>query len=86
MNAPPFDTHAAVLALRSTGLDEAQAEAIVNTVRDANTAGREDLATKADIAAHEGRPCQRRQPDAARAGRHRRCIVRRPQAVSLTGY
>ena len=50
MNAPPFDTCAAVIALRGTGLDEAQAEAIVNTVRDANTASREDLATKADIA------------------------------------
>ena len=50
MNAPPLDTHAAMIALRGTGLDEAQAEAIIDTGRGANTADREDLATKADLA------------------------------------
>ena len=34
MNASPFDTHAAVTALRDAGIDEAPAVAIVNTMRD----------------------------------------------------
>ena len=50
MNAGTFDTHAAVTALREAGLDEAPAVAIVNTVRDAAGAEREQLATKGDIA------------------------------------
>ena len=41
-----FDTHAAVNALRGAGIEEHQAEAIVNTVRDAAGA---DRATKADL-------------------------------------
>ena len=53
--AEPFDTHAAVIALRNAGVDERQAEAIVNTVRDAAGADRGELATKADLAALETR-------------------------------
>ena len=49
--AEPFDTHAAVIALRNAGVDERQAEAIVNTVRDAAGADRGELATKADLKA-----------------------------------
>ena len=45
-----FDTHAAVTALREAGIDEAHAEAIVNTVRDASI-DRSELATKADLEA-----------------------------------
>ena len=44
-----FDTHAAVNALRGAGIEEHQAEAIVNTVRDAAGADRANLATKADL-------------------------------------
>ena len=44
-----FDTHAAVNALRGAGIEEHQAEAIVNTVRDAAGADRTNLATKADL-------------------------------------
>ena len=51
MNAATFDTHAAVVALRAAGLDEAPAVAIVNTVRDVASADHADLATKADIVA-----------------------------------
>ena len=51
MTASTFDTHAAVIALRNAGIDEAQAEAIVNTMRDAAGASRSDLATKADLPA-----------------------------------
>ena len=49
MSAGTFDTHAAVTALRDAGLDEAPAVAIVNTVRAAAGADREQLATKGDI-------------------------------------
>ena len=52
MNAGTFDTLAATDALRDAGLQDAPARAIVNTVRDA--AG-EQVATKADLAALEGR-------------------------------
>ena len=45
MNASTFDTHAAFTALRDTGLDEAPAVAIVNTVRDAAASDHADLAT-----------------------------------------
>ena len=44
-----FDTHAAVTALRNAGIEEPQAEAIVNTMRDAAGADRANLATKADL-------------------------------------
>ena len=49
MNAATFDTYAAVKALREAGADEAMAEAIVNTASAAAGAGREQLATKADL-------------------------------------
>ena len=50
MNATVFDTHQAVKVLRDAGADEAMAEAIVNTASAAAGAGRDMLATKADIA------------------------------------
>ena len=49
MNTVAFDTHAAVKTLREAGADEAMAEAIVNTASAAAGAGREQLATKADL-------------------------------------
>ena len=49
MNAATFDTYAAVKTLREAGADEAMAEAIVNTASAAAGAGREQLATKADL-------------------------------------
>ena len=55
MNAVAFDTHAAVKTLREAGADEAMAEAIVNTASAAAGADREQLATKADLAALETR-------------------------------
>ena len=45
-----FDTHAAVNALRSAGIEERHAEAIVATVRDAADGDRGRLATKEDLA------------------------------------
>ena len=42
-----FDTHAAVRSLRAAGIDEHQAEAIVNTVRDG--AGRGELVTRGEL-------------------------------------
>ena len=44
-----FDTHAAVRSLRSAGIDELQAEAIVNTVRDGAGAGRGELVTRGEL-------------------------------------
>ena len=55
MSAAAFDTHAAVKTLREAGADEAMAEAIVNTASAAAGADREQLATKADLAALEAR-------------------------------
>ena len=55
MNTAAFDTHAAVKTLRKAGADEAMAEAIVNTASAAAGADREQLATKADLAALEAR-------------------------------
>ena len=52
--AASFDTYAAAKRLRDAGFDERQAEAAVSIVRDAAGAGRDDLATKADIAALKG--------------------------------
>lgn len=52
MSALAFDTHAAVKALTGAGFDDAQAEAITDTVRGAVT---ESVATKADIARLEGK-------------------------------
>ena len=50
MNAAAFDTYAAAKRLRDAGFDERQTEAAVSMVRDAVSADREQLATKADIA------------------------------------
>lgn len=44
-----FDTHRAVTALRGAGIEESQAEAIVNTVRDAADVAQGKLATKEDL-------------------------------------
>ncbi len=44
-----FDTLAVASALKDAGVEPAHAEAIANTVR-AAAAGREELATKADLA------------------------------------
>ena len=55
MNAAAFDTYTAAKRLRDAGFDERQAEAAVSMVRDAAGADREQLATKADLAALESR-------------------------------
>lgn len=44
-----FDTHAAVNALRGAGIEEHQAEAIVNTVRDAAGADRGEIVTRGEL-------------------------------------
>ena len=51
MSATAFDALAAARNLEAAGLERAQAEAIAGTVRDATGADREQLATKADLAA-----------------------------------
>ena len=48
-----FDTLAAARALKDAGVEPEHAEAIANAVRAAAQAGREELATKADLAALE---------------------------------
>ena len=50
-----FDTLAAAEALQDAGIEPKKAKAIVATTRDAAGAGRESLATKADLAALETR-------------------------------
>ena len=55
MTSTTFDTYAAAKRLREAGFDEDQAEAAVTMVRDAVGADRDALATKADLAALEGR-------------------------------
>ena len=50
-----FRTLTAADKLRDAGLDDAQARAIVDSIRDAQVTGLEHLATKADIARLEGR-------------------------------
>ena len=45
-----FDTQTAVAALRSSGLDEGPAIAIVNTLRDGLAASFNEVAAKADLA------------------------------------
>lgn len=49
-----FDTLAAAKALRGAEFDERQAEAITTVVRHAIGAGRDELATKADLKAEVG--------------------------------
>ena len=51
MASTNFDTQAAVPALRNSGLDEGPAIAIVNTVRDAQSASLDEVATKVDLEA-----------------------------------
>ncbi len=51
MASTTFDTQAAVTGLRNSGLDEGPAIAIVNTLRDALSAGLDEGATKADLEA-----------------------------------
>ena len=51
MGTAAFDTYAAAKRLRDAGFDEAQAEAAVSMVRDALGSDRDQLATKADLAA-----------------------------------
>ena len=48
MSALAFDTHKAVTALKQAGFEEAQAEAVVNTMGEALGG---NVATKADLAA-----------------------------------
>lgn len=55
MTASMFDTLSAADKLRDAGIGDVQARAIVNSIRDAQAAGIEHLATKADIARLEGR-------------------------------
>ena len=50
MASTSFDTQAAVTVLRDSGVEEAPAIAIVNTIRDAQTSSLADVATKADLA------------------------------------
>ena len=51
MTAAAFDTYTAAKRLRDAGFDESQTEAAVTMVREAVSADREQLATKADIKA-----------------------------------
>lgn len=53
MNATTFDSLSAARRLREAGLEQGPAEAIAETMREAAAANREDLATKADVAALE---------------------------------
>ena len=51
MASTKFDTQAAVSVLRNSGLDEGPAIAIVNTVRDAQSASLDEAATRVDLEA-----------------------------------
>ena len=51
MTSAAFDTLAAAEALQNAGIDPEPAKAIVATVRTAAGAGRDELATKADLKA-----------------------------------
>ena len=51
MTATTFDALTAARDLESAGIERHQAEAIAKTMRDAAAADRDDLATKADLAA-----------------------------------
>ena len=50
MSTATFDTYTAAKHLRDAGFDERQAEAAVSMVRDAVSADRGEIATKADLA------------------------------------
>ncbi|MBA2411071.1 MAG: DUF1640 domain-containing protein [Gammaproteobacteria bacterium] len=47
MSSVPFDTHAAVKRLTEAGVTEAQAEALIRAITEANA--RADLATRGDL-------------------------------------
>lgn len=47
MSSVPFDTHAAVKRLTEAGVTEAQAEALIRAIMEANA--RADVVTKADL-------------------------------------
>ena len=49
MASTSFDTQAAVTVLRDSGVEEAPAIAIVNTIRDALTVSLAEVATKSDL-------------------------------------
>jgi len=49
MNSLTFDRHLLIKRLREKGIPEAQAEAIINVVRDVKDYSLNDAATKADI-------------------------------------
>lgn len=49
MNTDTFDTLAAARALEAAGFTREQAETTVKTMRDAASASRTDLATRADL-------------------------------------
>ena len=49
MASTKFDTQAAVTVLRESGVEEAPAIAIVNTMRDALTVSLAEVATKSDL-------------------------------------
>ncbi len=53
--ASTFDTLSAAQDLESAGMDRKQAEAVAQIAASASAAGRDDLATKADLAALEAR-------------------------------
>ena len=55
MAATTFDTLAAARDLEAAGIERRHAEAIAEGMRDAATAERDELATKADLAALESR-------------------------------
>ena len=53
--ASTFDTLSAAHDLESAGMDRKQAEAVAQIAASASAAGRDDLETKADLAALEAR-------------------------------
>lgn len=53
MNATTFDSLSAARRLKEAGFEQGPAEAIAEMIHEAAAANREDLATKADVAALE---------------------------------
>ncbi|GAB0057348.1 hypothetical protein SIID45300_01675 [Candidatus Magnetaquicoccaceae bacterium FCR-1] len=49
MTAITFDTHTAIKRLKAAGFDEQQAEALSDTIREAQEAKLNELATKGDL-------------------------------------
>ncbi|MBF0145719.1 MAG: DUF1640 domain-containing protein [Magnetococcales bacterium] len=54
MTTITFDTHSAIKRLKAAGFDEQQAEALSDTIRQAQDAKLDELATKGDILRLEG--------------------------------